>query len=160
MATELYRPCVAAIIQRADGRIFWGERIDNKGSWQFPQGGIEPGEIAHEACLREVEEEVGIPRHALRILAKREGYRYLYPKKVLKNGIYRGQEQTYVLLEFTGTDALINLEAEPREFRAFRWVLPDEINVKEVAKFKQDVYYAVMWDFFKVGKEPKAEKQA
>lgn len=36
------------------------ERLDQKGSWQFPQGGWEPGETLEDAVVREVREEVGI----------------------------------------------------------------------------------------------------
>ena len=35
------------------------ERSGQKGAWQFPQGGIDPGETALEAVRREIGEEVG-----------------------------------------------------------------------------------------------------
>ena len=52
--TKRYRPNVAAIIRRPDGRVLLGERSDFPGSWQFPQGGIDPGEAPEQAVRREV----------------------------------------------------------------------------------------------------------
>jgi putative (di)nucleoside polyphosphate hydrolase len=34
----VYRPNVAAILQRENGDIFVAERINIPGAWQFPQG--------------------------------------------------------------------------------------------------------------------------
>ncbi len=38
-----YRPNVAIVIVNARNQVFWGKRI-REHSWQFPQGGINPGE--------------------------------------------------------------------------------------------------------------------
>ena len=58
MAT--YRPNVAAILQRPkSGKILIAERLKHPGSWQFPQGGVDPGEDLIGALYREVEEETG-----------------------------------------------------------------------------------------------------
>jgi putative (di)nucleoside polyphosphate hydrolase len=38
----VYRPNVAAILQRADGRVLIGQRSDFPESWQLPQGGLDP----------------------------------------------------------------------------------------------------------------------
>ena len=37
----VYRPNVAAILQRENGDIFVAERINVRGAWQFPQGWID-----------------------------------------------------------------------------------------------------------------------
>nr|WP_245542199.1 NUDIX domain-containing protein [Rubellimicrobium thermophilum] len=49
----------------AQGRVFIARRADQPESsghaWQLPQGGIDEGESAEQAALRELEEETGIP---------------------------------------------------------------------------------------------------
>ncbi|HSM71676.1 MAG TPA: NUDIX domain-containing protein [Anaerolineales bacterium] len=49
--------CSAAILDKS-GRILLTQRQDN-GQWCLPSGGIESGESAAEACVREVFEETG-----------------------------------------------------------------------------------------------------
>lgn len=146
----VYRPNVAAILQREDGCIFVAERINIKNAWQFPQGGIDEGEDAETALFRELAEEIGVKREQLQILQRRDGYRYSFSKGRLKYGIYGGQEQTYFLCQFDGTDADFNLDATHREFATFKWIKPSEFQMAWVPKFKQRVYRQVMQDFFGV----------
>ncbi|MFA8373919.1 MAG: NUDIX domain-containing protein, partial [Akkermansia muciniphila] len=40
---RLYRPNVAGMMVRQDGKLLICERSGQKGAWQFPQGGIDPG---------------------------------------------------------------------------------------------------------------------
>jgi 8-oxo-dGTP pyrophosphatase MutT (NUDIX family) len=47
----VYRPNVAAILQRENGDIFVAERINIKGAWQFPQGGIDEGRTRSRRCF-------------------------------------------------------------------------------------------------------------
>ena len=59
MTQELpYRPCVGIALFSGTGKVFVGERIDNPGSWQMPQGGIDEGENLEEAFIREMREEI------------------------------------------------------------------------------------------------------
>ncbi|MBK8091262.1 MAG: NUDIX domain-containing protein [Verrucomicrobiaceae bacterium] len=146
----LYRPNVAAILQREDGKILVAERINIAGAWQFPQGGVDDGETHEQALFRELEEEIGVQKHLLSILDVKGGYRYAFPKGRLKYGIYGGQEQTYYLCRYTGTDADIHLDATHREFATFRWILPSEFRLDWTPRFKQAVYRQVMRDFFQV----------
>jgi len=39
-----FRLNVGIIIAGEDGRVFWGRRVGNRDAWQFPQGGMMPGE--------------------------------------------------------------------------------------------------------------------
>lgn len=144
----VYRPNVAAILQRANGDIFVAERINIKGAWQFPQGGIDDGENAEQALFRELEEEIGVKRHLLQIAQVRDGYRYAFAKGRLKYGIYGGQEQTYFLCRFLGEDKDFDLDATHREFVGFKWIKPSEFQMDWVPKFKRHVYRQVMLDFF------------
>lgn len=146
----VYRPNVAAILQRQNGDIFVAERINIKGAWQFPQGGIDEGEDAEQAMFREVEEEIGVRRALLEIARRQGGYRYAFTKGRLKYGIYGGQEQTYFLCRFLGGDKDFNLDATHREFAGFKWIKPAEFQMDWVPKFKRHVYRQVMLDFFGV----------
>ncbi len=42
-----YRPNVAIVIVNAKNQVFWGKRV-REHSWQFPQGGINPGETPEQ----------------------------------------------------------------------------------------------------------------
>lgn len=53
----------AAILQRGDGKVLLAQRLPGTpyaGFWEFPGGKLEPGESAHDALLRELNEELGI----------------------------------------------------------------------------------------------------
>ena len=146
----LYRPNVAAILRQPDGRILIGERINIDGAWQFPQGGVDEGETTEQAFYRELEEEIGVPPALVRVVEKRGGYRYAFPKGRLKYGLYGGQEQTYYLCDFLGKDRDIRLDTHHQEFRQVRWIKPSEFDLDWVPRFKKAVYAAVMKDFFDV----------
>ena len=143
-----YRPNVAAILQNSEGRIFVGEREDIPGAWQFPQGGIDKGEMAREALFRELEEEIGLNATHLEILEERDGYRYVFPEGRVKWGKYRGQEQVYFLCRFLGADEEINILTEKPEFVRWKWIKPEEFDPDWVPDFKREVYEQVMADFF------------
>ena len=58
--------CSAAIFDER-GRILLTRRVDN-GQWCLPGGGMEPGESAAEACVREVLEETGLSVRVKRLV--------------------------------------------------------------------------------------------
>lgn len=129
-----YRANVAAVVRRGgDGRLLWCERIDIEDSWQFPQGGVDPGEDALEALWRELGEELGVaaPREVMTLAATAaEPIRYRFPNRVLERWVRRrkhtwlGQAQRYFLLDFHGPDAAITLEppaGQRREFSRWCW---------------------------------------
>ena len=47
-----YRLNVGIVIAGPDGRVFWGRRVGNRDAWQFPQGGMMPGESPEETLFR------------------------------------------------------------------------------------------------------------
>ena len=51
--------CSAVIFDQLHQKILLTRREDNN-QWCLPSGGMEPGESASEACIREVEEETGL----------------------------------------------------------------------------------------------------
>lgn len=148
-----YRPCVGVMLVNADGRVFVGRRIDNKEGdwWQMPQGGVDKGEARRDAALRELAEEVGArPEHVSLIGEMAEPVRYDLPEELmgkLWGGKYRGQEQTWYLARFTGTDADIDLDAhDPPEFCDWKWAEPETLP-DLIVPFKKRVYRAVLEEF-------------
>ena len=149
-----YRPNVAALIVNSGGSLLICERWTIPGAWQFPQGGVDTGETMEKALFREVREEVGLEARHYEVMDRRDGYRYLYPehargKKIRKHGSH-GQEQTYFLCRLKADAPPVNVNQPQREFRAYRWILPEEFDLDWLPTFKRDVYREVMRDFFKV----------
>ena len=144
----LFRPNVAAILLNMDNEMLIAERAHIRGSWQFPQGGVDSGESLEEALLREVEEEIGVKARQIQILDRKSGYRYEFPKDRLKYGVFGGQEQVYYLCRFLGHDQDINIDTKHREFGRWRWLKPEKFDLDWVPKFKRDVYRRVLRDFF------------
>ena len=70
-----YRRNVGVMVLNADGHVWVGQRKDNyKDAWQMPQGGIDKGEDARAAALRELEEETGITPDLVDVVAETEGW--------------------------------------------------------------------------------------
>ena len=149
-----YRSNVAALMIDANGNLLICERSNIPGAWQFPQGGVDPGEEIEQALYREIREEIGLSKEHYEILRRKDGYRYLYPedvrsKKIQKHGNH-GQEQTYFLCKLRPNAPDIDVNQSPREFRSYRWIQPNEFDLDCLPPFKHEVYRAVMKDFFHV----------
>lgn len=148
MPSHKFRPCVAALLQNAEGHILIAERRDFADSWQFPQGGVDPGETDRIALVREMGEELSLKEGDFTILDEKPGYRYEFPRKHRRWGKYIGQEQTYFLCRFTAPDSAINIHTAQPEFRSWKWIPPSEFKLEWLPPFKRDVYQKVMRDFF------------
>ncbi len=150
MTSKAYRPNVAAILQRSDGKILICQRADFPDCWQFPQGGIDEGETALQALHRELEEETGLRIPHYKVLDSHDGYRYDFPAgSPLKKG-FIGQEQTYYLCRFTGQDSDIDLNTHNIEFINFRWINPNKFQADWLPDFKQKVVLQAMKDLLKI----------
>lgn len=145
-----YRPCVGVMLVNQDGKVFVGRRIDNKEGdwWQMPQGGVDEGEDLHTAALRELAEETGVEAGHVSIISQMDDpVRYDLPEELigkLWGGKYRGQEQVWFLVRFSGTDGDIDLQAhDPAEFCDWKWVEPDQLP-ELIVPFKKRVYRTVV----------------
>ena len=141
-----YRRGVGVVLLNGDGKVFVAQRIDTEETaWQMPQGGIDKGEDPLEAALRELEEETGTNKAEL-IAETDDWLHYDLPDALQSRvwkGKYRGQEQLWYLMRFTGTDADINIETDHPEFSEWKWAdfysLPDMI-----VGFKRDLYRQIV----------------
>jgi len=144
-----YRPNVAAIVlspkypEKVEVLIAKRTDVD---AWQFPQGGIDEGESAKEALLRELKEEIGTDE--VEVLAEMpEWLSYDFPPRIAKKMYpFDGQTQKYFLVKLK-PGAKINLNTEIPEFKDYKFVSLKEV-FDYVKSFKRPVYKKVI-DYFK-----------
>ena len=156
-----YRPCAGLTVFNHRGEVFIGRRdggpehTDATHIWQMPQGGIDEGEDAYAAALRELYEETNI--RSVKKLGTVKGWLiYDIPAHLLGKawkGHYRGQKQKWFALLFTGDDREIDVHApgggkHKPEFIDWRWE-PIGNLPRLVVPFKRDIYRQVVKEFRK-----------
>ena len=146
-----WRLGVGIMLINKENKIFMGERIDNKGAWQMPQGGVNVSikENLNIAAKRELYEETGVK--TAKIINQSEGWYYYYLPKNLKSklwgGKFLGQKQKWFLFSFEGTDEEINLQADKKpEFNKWKWVNPQDV-LYNIVVFKKEIYQQVLREF-------------
>ena len=120
-------------------------------AWQFPQGGVAPGESAQDALYRELLEEIGLYRDSVKIMASTKGWlKYRVPERFRRHAGSKGfigQRQKWYLLRFLGDAQEIRLDREkPPEFDQWRWV-SYWYPLRCVIDFKRRVYASAMIEF-------------
>ena len=147
-----YRPCAGIMLVNRDGKVFAAQRLDNPGvgAWQMPQGGIDKGEDARTAALRELQEETGISSEKVEIIGQsKEELLYDLPDDLLGKiwkGRFRGQRQWWFLMRFLGDDSDIDIATEHPEFSEWKWAEPDDLPAM-IVPFKKKLYRAVLQEF-------------
>lgn len=146
-----HRPNVGIVLFHPDGRVWLGRRAntDAQHRWQFPQGGVDPGEDLEAAARRELEEETGV--RSVKVLGRTDGWiTYDFPpyargSKFTKG--WTGQKQVWFAMRFTGKDKEIRLDAHGTpEFDAWRWGRLDEAPGL-IVPFKRAAYEQVVQAF-------------
>lgn len=147
----LYRPNVGIVVFNARGRVWLGHRAGSRPaySWQFPQGGVDPGEDLEDAARRELQEETGI--RSVRLLGRTQDWvSYDFPADAKGSKAargFKGQTQIWFAFRFLGQDSEVDLQAHPPpEFDRWRWAkLADAARL--VVPFKRDAYRQVIKTF-------------
>jgi putative (di)nucleoside polyphosphate hydrolase len=148
-----YRPCAGIMLANTEGKVFVGQRIDKApegDAWQMPQGGIDEGEYAEKAAMRELVEETGIAPELVDVIARsRNEHFYDLPDELLGKiwkGKYRGQRQWWFLMRFKGKDSDINIETDHPEFSRWQWVSPERLP-QLIVPFKKRLYESLVTEF-------------
>ncbi len=151
----VHRANVGIALFNPQGQIWLGRRDNTPPpwNWQLPQGGMENGETAEIAALRELEEETGIRAEHVKPLGQIPGWlAYDYPPEVRENPRFHkkrhlGQKQRWLAFRFHGSDADIDLQRYGEvEFDAWRWGALSEIP-ELIIPWKRDVYVRVVEAF-------------
>jgi putative (di)nucleoside polyphosphate hydrolase len=154
-----YRPNVSVLLVHPRTlHAFVAKRCDDPyGSYQCPQGGIDPGEKALDAALRELWEETGVKNRSVRVIGATGWLAYDFPDWVrakLSRGMskYRGQAQRWYCMLYTGEgdgSSEIDLSGggqHAREFSEWAWRPLDRL-APDVSEFKREVYAEVAREF-------------
>lgn len=151
-----YRLNAGIVVFNKQGKVLICRRKGWPDAWQFPQGGIDEGETAQEAAVRELREETSLT--GLKLIKTLEfGVRYDFPPEIAKNLCYdkkryAGQEVYWSLFYFDGDDSEIDLNTAEPEFDAFRWADFEEA-VDGIVEFKKTAYQTAMREFDKLIKK-------
>ncbi|MEX0618245.1 MAG: RNA pyrophosphohydrolase [Pseudohongiellaceae bacterium] len=141
--SEGYRPNIGIVICNAQGQLLWAKRIGQQ-AWQFPQGGIKPGETLEDALYRELDEEVGLQAEDVRIIHHTQDWlHYRLPVQFIRHHmdpVCIGQKQKWFLLGLESGEERINLvKSGTPEFDGWRWV-SYWYPLGQVIDFKREVY--------------------
>jgi putative (di)nucleoside polyphosphate hydrolase len=148
---EGFRANVGIVLCHADGRLFWARRVGGRAGWQFPQGGIHPGETPEQALYRELQEEVGLEADQVELLAStRDWLSYRLPPRYQRHDslpMCIGQKQRWFLLRIKDDEPKVSFDAsDTPEFDDWRWV--DYWHpLSEVIFFKRRVYREALTEF-------------
>ncbi len=145
-----YRPAVGIMLQNRQREVLVGRRLDMPMSpaWQMPQGGIDLGETPRQAALRELKEEIGTDKAEI-VAESRVWLKYDLPVELaggMWGGRYRGQQQKWFVMRFTGSDDDINLATEHPEFDAWQWVASEQLP-NLIVPFKRQLYIDILAEF-------------
>lgn len=142
-----YRPNVAALIVNDDNETLILNAQGHGDYWGLPQGGIDPGESAEEAVLREVQEETSL--RGLRIVRRFSNiYKYTWSKPYTRYG-YKGQSQSLFILRYSGPRDAVRLSRY--EHKAFRWVKIEDLlhKASPVHKKQYEIFLAKYYSISK-----------
>src|SRR6185437_16090989 len=96
-----FRANVGIVLMRGSGDTFLGRQVGGRG-WQFPQGGVRPGESLEAAAYRELNEEIGLSRADVVMLGRTTRWlRYRLPARYVRRNqqpVCIGQKQRWFLM--------------------------------------------------------------
>jgi putative (di)nucleoside polyphosphate hydrolase len=156
------RPNVCMLVYNNKGKLFLGERYGEPGHWQFPQGGAESRYTPRQNVIRELREELGLKKRSIGKITKLQStheYEWRTPPRYAYNK-WRGQKQTFWLVEFVGKDSDIDLTThKDQEFASWRWCSVAEVK-RRAASFRRTGYQAPLREFLEFKRTKLKKKSA
>jgi len=126
-----YREKAAGIVVDDSSNFLIVQLINyDEDDWNFSGGGIEPGENAEAAILRELQEELGTNNFKL-VKKSKHSTQYEWSNSVIarrlkeKGSTFRGQNMQYFLVRFKGERE--NIKPDLSEIRNIKWVNKTEL---------------------------------
>jgi putative (di)nucleoside polyphosphate hydrolase len=139
-----YRRGVGIVLCNPLKQVLIARRIKEK-AWQFPQGGIDPGESDETAMFREMMEELGTKKGSI-IHQTQHPLTYDFPSSLSHPYPHKGQSIQWFLLNFEGNDNDININTLHPEFDMWKWVDFHEA-IQQIVDFKKDMYKKIYKEF-------------
>lgn len=144
MQARIYRSGVVGLfIDQQTGKVLVGMRSNTKG-WQFPQGGVDPGESLQDALYREMREEIGSDQFTI-LRSTERSYRYDFPPHmtapIAKK--FKGQDMNWFLCAFNAGAQPDLASASDDEFTDLKWITPQEA-LDTIVEFKRGIYQEAM----------------
>lgn len=136
-----YRPNVGIVVFNNDGFTLVGERLDHRGAWQYPQGGVDAGEDFTAAARRELHEETGVT-DAEFIFETPDFLYYDFPPSLViprMTDRYRGQKQKWYLAYWNHPVEKANLKTHTQEFARVMF-MPMAEATNQIVPFKRSIY--------------------
>lgn len=140
---------VGLVVVNGEGKVLAGLRAHASGdkAWQLPQGGIEGREAPVKAAYRELQEETGLTRDDVRLVAERPDWtQYFLPPEWARGRRFAGQTQKWFLFAYDKAGLPDLAKAVDREFEALDWVDPAWLQ-QHVIDFRKPVYKTVFEGF-------------
>jgi 8-oxo-dGTP pyrophosphatase MutT (NUDIX family) len=146
-----YRRGVGTMLLNDRNEVFVGRRTDAKEAWQMPQGGIDEDEDPRSAAYRELREEIGTDKAEV-IAESKVWLRYDLPPEFRKrwDNRWRGQQQKWFAMRFSGVYADIDVATKHPEFSAWKWV-PIERLPELIVSFKRQLYVDLLRELAQSG---------
>jgi putative (di)nucleoside polyphosphate hydrolase len=145
-----FRSNIGIIVMNDKANLLWARRI-GQNAWQFPQGGVHPGETAEEALYREMYEELGLRPEDVEMIGQTVDWlHYRIPDAYIRHDsrpLCIGQKQKWFLLKLVSDHSAVCLDrTDSPEFDAWRWVTY-WYPVKHAIFFKRQVYKSALREF-------------
>ena len=150
------RPNVCMLLVNNEGKLFVAQRYKQKDVWQFPQGGVEDGLSLEDNVYKELHEELGVEITRFNIIRKLKHsheYEFKTPPDYAKDK-WRGQAQTFWLVQFLGQNSEIKLDRFEPEFEDFKWLTVDELR-KIIDPIRLPGYEGALKEFLEYTQESK-----
>jgi 8-oxo-dGTP pyrophosphatase MutT (NUDIX family) len=123
---------VAALIVKKGNKYLLVQKPRKNNAWQFPQGGVDPGETHAEAALRELAEECGSDIK-VEIDSKPIGnYEYPFPEDFVRHyGEFFGAKVVFFKAKYLSGE----VHVDGKELVGFKWLEAEKIKEYVAEKY-------------------------